>query len=64
MSAATAWEMATRFRIGKLPQAEDIDVNLSQYLRKQRFEALPIAWNTRSWLAGCRGRTATRSTAC
>ena len=43
MSAATAWELATKFRIGKLPQAEDIVVNLSQYLRKQRFEALPIS---------------------
>ena len=43
VSAATAWELATKFRIGKLPQAEDIVVNLPQYLRKQRFEALPIS---------------------
>ena len=43
VSAATAWELATKFRIGKLPQAEDIVVNLSQYLRKQRFESLPIS---------------------
>ena len=43
VSAATAWELATQFRIGKLPQAEDIVVNLSQYLRKQRFESLPIS---------------------
>ena len=43
VSAATAWELATKLRIGKLPQAEDIVVNLPQYLRKQRFEALPIS---------------------
>ena len=43
VSAASAWELATKFRIGKLPQAEDIVVNLPQYLRKQRFEALSIS---------------------
>ena len=43
VSAATAWELATQFRIGKLPQAEDIVINLPHYLRKQRFEALPIS---------------------
>ena len=43
VSAASAWELATKLRIGKLPQAEDIVVNLPQYLRKQRFEALPIS---------------------
>ena len=43
VSAASAWELATKFRIGKLPQAEDIVVNLPQYLRKQRFELLPIS---------------------
>lgn len=43
VSAASAWELATKFRIGKLPEAEDIVANLPQYLRKQRFEALPIS---------------------
>jgi len=43
VSAASAWELGTKFRIGKLPEAEDIVVNLSAYLRKQRFEALPIS---------------------
>ena len=43
VSAASAWELATKFRNGKLPQAEDIVVNLPQYLRKQRFEALAIS---------------------
>lgn len=43
VSAATAWELATKSRIGKLPEAQDIVSNLPQYLRKQRFEALPIS---------------------
>ena len=42
VSAASAWELGTKFRIGKLPEAEDIVVNLGAYLRKQRFEVLPI----------------------
>lgn len=43
VSAASAWELGTKYRIGKLPEAQDIVVNLTQYLRKQRFEALPIS---------------------
>ena len=43
VSAASAWELGTKYRIGKLPEAQDIVVNFSQYLRKQRFEALPIS---------------------
>jgi len=42
VSAASAWELGTKYRIGKLPQAHDIVLNLVQYLRKQRFEVLPI----------------------
>ena len=43
VSAASAWELATQQRLGKLPQAEDIVTNLSGYLRKQRFDTLPIS---------------------
>jgi PIN domain nuclease of toxin-antitoxin system len=43
VSAASAWELATKQRIGKLPEAGDIVTNLSAYLRKQRFEPLPIS---------------------
>jgi len=43
VSAATAWELGTKYRIGKLPEAQDIVANLPQYLRKQRFEVLPIS---------------------
>ena len=43
VSAASAWELGTKYRIGKLPEAQDIVANLPQYLRKQRFEPLPIS---------------------
>ena len=43
VSAASAWELGTKYRIGKLPEAQDIVANFTQYLRKQRFEALPIS---------------------
>ena len=42
VSAATGWEIATKFRIGKLPEARDIVEKLPTYLRKQRFEVVPI----------------------
>ena len=42
VSAATGWEIATKHRIGKLPEARDIAEKLPAYLRKQRFEVLPI----------------------
>ncbi len=43
VSAACGWELATKYRLGKLPQAEDIVANLGTYLRKQRFDTLPIS---------------------
>ena len=42
VSAATGWEIATKYRIGKLPEARDIVEKLPTYLRKQRFEVAPI----------------------
>ena len=42
VGAATGWEIATKYRIGKLPEARDIVEKLPTYLRKQRFEVVPI----------------------
>lgn len=42
VSAASGWEISTKYRLGKLPQAEDIVANFAAYLRKQRFDTLPI----------------------
>ena len=43
VSAATAWEIATKFRIGKLPGAADLLSDFSGYLARERFEPLPIS---------------------
>ena len=43
VSAASAWEMAVKHRLGKLPEANDIVEHLPAYLRKERFETLPIS---------------------
>lgn len=43
VSAASAWEIATKFRIGKLPGASDLVVGFMQYLQQERFEILSIS---------------------
>ncbi len=42
VSAASAWEIATKARLGKLPEAGDVPVRLEHYLRKARFSELAI----------------------
>ncbi len=43
VSSASAWEIATKVRIGKLPEIGDVAVKLPVYLRRERFEVLPIS---------------------
>ena len=43
VSSASAWEIATKVRIGKLPEIGDIAEKLPAYLQRERFEVLPIA---------------------
>jgi len=42
VSAASGWEIATKARLGKLPEAGDVPSRLPHYLRKARFLELPI----------------------
>ncbi len=42
VSSASAWEIATKHRIGKLPAAGEVAEKLPGYLRKARFTALAI----------------------
>jgi len=42
VSAASAWEIATKFRIGKLPQAAPFVYTLEESLRKMRFKELAV----------------------
>jgi len=43
VSAASAWEISTKVRLGKLPGATEVTAELPAILRQQGFEPLPIA---------------------
>ena len=42
VSAASAWEIATKHRIGKLPDAEVLALDIPGAIAGQNFEELPI----------------------
>lgn len=42
-STASAWEIATKYRLGKLPGAEEAAQRLPELLRSARIEPLPIS---------------------
>lgn len=42
VSSASAWEIATKYRIGKLPGGEAVAPNLSELLRLERMGMLSI----------------------
>lgn len=55
VSAASAWEIATKARNGKLPHALVIARNLPQVLEEQGFQLLPITiahGHRAGWLEG------------
>ena len=43
VSAASAWEVATKFRIGKLPNGEAVATDIASHIADQGFEELPIS---------------------
>jgi PIN domain nuclease of toxin-antitoxin system len=43
VSSASAWEIATKFRIGRLPDADELVADFEGYLARQHFEAFPIS---------------------
>lgn len=42
VSAASAWEVATKYRLGKLPGADEIAPDIAGAIADQDFEDLPI----------------------
>jgi PIN domain nuclease of toxin-antitoxin system len=42
VSSASAWEIATKYRIGKLPEAKELLENYDQIIQKARFFQLSI----------------------
>lgn len=43
VSAASAWEIATKVRLGKLPTGEELVSGLDRYLAQLGFAVLPIS---------------------
>jgi PIN domain nuclease of toxin-antitoxin system len=42
VSAASAWEIATKYRLGRLPGAEVLALDFARQVERQGFEGLPI----------------------
>jgi PIN domain nuclease of toxin-antitoxin system len=42
VSAASAWEIATKHRIGKLSISEDLAADIQGMIERQRFQPLPV----------------------
>ena len=42
ISAATAWEIATKYRLGKLPEAAELAMDILGFVASQNFDAMPI----------------------
>lgn len=43
VSAASAWEVATKYRIGRLPGAGPLAVDFAREVRQQGFSELPLS---------------------
>jgi len=43
VSAASAWEISTKFRLGKLPDAADLLADFEGYLGRERLQPLPVS---------------------
>ena len=43
VSAASAWEIATKYRLGKLPGAERVALDITSSIKDQGFEELKIS---------------------
>lgn len=42
VSSASAWEIATKYRIGKLPEAQELIEHYSEILQQEKFTELAI----------------------
>ena len=45
VSAASAWEIATKVRLGKLPAAVDLAADFTGHLEREGFQMLAISWD-------------------
>jgi PIN domain nuclease of toxin-antitoxin system len=45
VSAVSAWEVATKFRLGRLPSASDLVQDFGGYLEREKFLGLPVTYD-------------------
>ncbi|MHB8423153.1 MAG: type II toxin-antitoxin system VapC family toxin [Leptospirales bacterium] len=45
VSSVSAWEISTKHRLGKLPEAKDVVRNLSRFLYQSGLDVLPISFD-------------------
>jgi len=45
VSAVSAWEIATKFRLGRLPSASDLVQDFGGYLDRDKFLSLPVSYD-------------------
>ncbi len=43
ISAAIVWEIATKYRMGKLPEAEELVRDIPGYMLNQNFREIPVS---------------------
>lgn len=44
VSAVSAWEISTKFRLGRLPSASELVQDFGGYLDRERFQSLPVSY--------------------
>ncbi len=64
VSAASAWEITTKVRLGRLNVAADLARDFVGFLSRERFDGLPITLEHGIRADLCRDRIAIRSIAC
>jgi PIN domain nuclease of toxin-antitoxin system len=64
VSAATVWEIATKVRIGKLPEAVEVAARLPEILSEQVFTPLAIRVEHARQAGCCSTRIVILSTEC
>ncbi len=42
VSAASVWEIATKFRLGRLPDAAEVAKNVPEWIIRAGFESMPV----------------------
>jgi PIN domain nuclease of toxin-antitoxin system len=45
VSAVSAWEIATKFRLGRLPSASELVQDFGSYLDREKFLSLPVSYD-------------------